>query len=64
MSETTEVRLARIEEKIDGLHDKQDASHSNQQDQEKRLRSLEHHRSWLWGAWAGILALFQFKNPA
>lgn len=60
MPETTDVRLARMEGKIDNIDDKQNTLLGRTKDQEKRLRSLEHHRSWLWGAWAAVLALFKY----
>lgn len=30
-------------------------------DQEHRLRKVEHHRAWLWGAFASMAAYFKFR---
>ena len=61
MSESTDVRLARMEEKLDSIHGKQDELLDSTKRQDVRVRSLEHHRSWLWGAWAAVVAFFKFQ---
>lgn len=56
----SESRLARIEEKIDAIQHTIERLGHTHEEQEKRLRSLEIHRGWLWGAWAAAATFFKF----
>lgn len=54
MTESVEVRLARIEEKQDQCLEKLDDQLKGQHDLEKRVESLEKWRAFLVGAWAVV----------